>query len=411
MKIALFTDAFLDLTGGVITSVGNLKVELERQGHTVYLFSTGFRRSEAEKKRLQKQHIFVVPSCFWCFRGLTPVSRRPGIIEKWLKKNFVELKDFDIFHIHYEGGCSIAGLRLGKEWHIPTVQTMHGREDVGVKSIAPLGLRSFVAGGLNWFHSWYLPHPQKVKKDDKYAYDFPSRKMWELMVNHANAADLVLTPTDHFRRKLIHYGVKRDTQVLANGFLDEKFPNDVDVKVLKPGETLRIVWHCRLMPEKRLMVFLEALKNVNGKYRLDVFGDGPDYRKAAKMIKKYQMPIALHGSKPFSEVEKYIRKAHLDVLVSYNYDTFGMTLIEAAAYGVPSLVCDLDMREVLSEDRLFICDGLDASAIERGIQAILDQPSQIEEVSRKLLDSRYDFAQSRRAAESVKIYETLRRKA
>lgn len=270
MKIAFFSDCYLDLTGGIVTSINAQKAELERRGHTVYVFSSGFPKTKAELEKLAKQNIFQVPSCDLCFRGLTPVSRRPKIIERWLLKNYSEIKDFDIFYIHYESGCSIAGLRLAKQLNIPSVQVMHGREDMGETNIIPFGFRTIVAILLNWFHSWYLPHKVEVKRDNYLANNFAKAKMWTMMVNHANYADLVLTPSEHFRKKLKHYGVKKEIKVLPNGFADEKLLKKLETRVLKEGEELRIIWHSRVSAEKRMMPFLHALKDVKGKYRLDV---------------------------------------------------------------------------------------------------------------------------------------------
>ena len=169
MNIAIFSDCYLDLTGGIVTSINAQKSALEAAGHTVYIFSTGYPKSDQELKKLASQNIFQVPSCKLLFRGLTPVSRRPGIIEEWLLREHPVLKSCDIFYIHYESGCSIAGLRLGKQLKIPTVQVMHGREDMGEASIIPHGFRTLVATLLNWFHSWYIPHPIKVRRDDHLA--------------------------------------------------------------------------------------------------------------------------------------------------------------------------------------------------------------------------------------------------
>ena len=128
MRIAFFTDCYLDLTGGIVSSINAQKTELENRGHTVYLFSTGFPKSEKKLKKLSEKNIFQVPSCKVFFRKIAPVSRRPKIIEKWLLKNHPEIKNFDIFYIHYESGCSIAGIRLARKLNIPVVQVMQDRK-------------------------------------------------------------------------------------------------------------------------------------------------------------------------------------------------------------------------------------------------------------------------------------------
>ena len=84
MKIAFFSDCYLDLTGGLVSSMNAQKKALEKAGHEVCIFSTAYPKTEQEIKKLAEQHIYVVPSCKYLIRGLTPISRRPGIIEKWL---------------------------------------------------------------------------------------------------------------------------------------------------------------------------------------------------------------------------------------------------------------------------------------------------------------------------------------
>ena len=118
MKIAIFSDCYLDLTGGIVTSIDADKAELERRGHTVYIFSSSFPKTDQEKKELAKKNIFPVKSCRVFGRGITPIARRPRIIEKELEKKYPEIKDFDLYYIHYEAGCSIAGLRLAKKYKI-----------------------------------------------------------------------------------------------------------------------------------------------------------------------------------------------------------------------------------------------------------------------------------------------------
>ena len=310
MKIAIFSDCYLDLTGGITSSINAQKAALEKAGHTVYIFSTGYPKSTKELKKLADQNIFQVPSCKYLFRGLTPVSHRPKIIEKWLLREHSEIKDFDIYYIHYESGCSIAGLILGKRLHIPTVQVMHGREDMGVTNIIPFGFRTIVAALLNWFHSWYIPHPIKIHRDDYLADTTAKAKMWTLMVNHANFADYIITPSHHFAKKLTHYGVKKKIQIFPNGYPNQNFPTSPEAKNLKPGETLQIIWHSRLSGEKRIMPFLQALSQVEDKYHLNVYGSGADLEKAKHYATKHNLNVTFHGNAKFATVQNAILKSH-----------------------------------------------------------------------------------------------------
>ena len=416
MKIAFFSDCYLDLTGGITSSINAQKRALEDNGHEVYIFTTGYPRPKKARQNLAKKHIFLVPSCRFFFRGLTPISRRPKTIERWTLKNHPEVKNFDIFYIHYEAGCSIAGLRLGRKLHIPTVQVMHGREDMGETNLIPHGFRTTVAVILNWLHSRYLPHSVKIPRDNYCADSLAKAKMWELMVAHANAADLVLTPSAHFRKKLLHYGVVKDIKVFPNGFPDYKYPLNPTIKSLTPREILRIIWHSRVSAEKRMMPFLHALnilqQTVNKspnppKFTLDVYGGGGDYFRAKRFAKRHRLNITFHGNAKFEVVQTAIGKAHLDVLVSYDFDTFGNTLIEAEAHGVPVFFCDPDMKEIVPKGSFVFSQSPSPQDMAAALYDLLQHPDHIEQMSRVMLTHRSEVLISHRIKRLEQIFQEL----
>lgn len=394
MKIAIFSDCFLDLTGGIVTTISAQKKELEKRGHTVHVFSSAYPKIKEETARLNKENIFPVKSCRLFGRGLTPIARRPKIIEKEILTKYPEIKDFDCFYVHYEAGCSIAGLRLGKKLNIKTIQVMHGREDIGEQNLIPFGFKTIVAAALNLFHSWYLPHPLKVKKDNYLATTIAGSKMWTLMVNHASYADLVLTPSVHFQKKLQHYGVKKPIQVLPNGVSDELFVPNLKPKVLSKDEPLKIIWHSRVSKEKRIMPFLEALTKVQGAYQLDVYGDGNDYKNAKKYARKFNLKVIFHGAAPFAKIYPEIIKSHLDVLNSYNFDTFGMTLVEAESAGAPALFVDPDLEEIVPASGAVFVESSKTnlppspSEVAKVIDDLISHPDKITKMSSAMLSHR-----------------------
>lgn len=418
MKIAIFTDCYLDLTGGIVTVIASQKAELERRGHTVELFTTGYPRDAKTLHRLARQNIFVVPSCRFLLRGLTPVSRRPDLIKKWLRETHAELKSFDIFYVHYEAGCSIAGLQLAKELGIPSVQVMHGREDVGESCLVPFGFRTLVATILHHLHIKFLLRsspkpsyaPAQIPRDHYLATTLARAKMWELMVNHANYPDLVLAPSDHFRKKLQHYGVTNHLQVLPNGFSDANFVPRLKPRTFSGQRTpLRLIWHSRVSGEKRIMPFLKSLTMLAGPYHLDVFGDGEDLWRAKIYAKLHRLNVAFHGATKFAKLQPYLQKAHLDILVSYNYDTFGMTLIEAAAFGTPSLICDPDLKESVPEGCYLLAKGPSPAAVAAAINQIFTHPELIEQMSKTALTHRRELLMSRRMDQLEQIFRTVKK--
>lgn len=409
MKIAIFTDCYLDLTGGITTSINADKAELERLGHTVYVFSSGYPRSKEERQKLTKSHIYPVKSCRVIGRGITPIARRPGIIERELEKEYPEIRDFDVYYIHYEAGCSIAGLRLAKKYGIRSIQVMHGREDMGEDRLIPYGFRTIVATLLNWFHSWYIPHKIKVDRDDYLADTIAKAKMWTLMVNHANYADIVVSPSEHFKRKLQHYGVKKPFEVLPHGLADSLCETKVKPRKLKSDERLEMIWHSRLSGEKRVMMFLEALKilNRNSDYHLNVYGDGPDGLRAREYARRHHLPVIFHGNTPHEKVWRALSNSHLDILASYNFDNYSMTLVEAAVSGAPAFIVDPDMEEILPHGGYIMAKGPSPKEIADALSNLLDHPERIEKMSRAQIAGR----DKKRISLKIKKFEKIASKA
>lgn len=403
LKIAIFSDAYLDLTGGITSSINAQKAALEANGHTVEVFSTGYPRSRAKIAKLAQQNIFLAPSCRLFFRGLTPVSRRPQLIRAWLLTHHPELRDYDVFYVHYEAGLSITALKLARELKIPSVQVMHGREDMGEANIIPLGFRTLIAIILNLAHSRYLPHRLRIPRDSYLADTLAKTQMWELMVAHANFPDLVLTPSHHFRQKLHHYGVKTDIKILPNGLADHNFPDHVTAKSLKPGEPLKLIWHSRLSAEKRILPFLKALTMVDFPYQFDVFGSGPDIARAIAFARAHRLNATFHGTVSFAELEPYLRRAHLDILSSYNFDNYAMTLVEAEAFATPAFICDPDLQEIVPEDSFVLSQDETPAAMANALSDLYRHPSRLAKMSQILLKARSEVLISKR----IKILENI----
>lgn len=410
MRIAIFSDCYLDLTGGIVSTINTEKAALEKRGHTVTVFSSAYPHSETELNNYAKQNIFPVPSCKVFGRGLTPIARRPKVIEKWLLKNHPEIKDYDIFYIHYEAGCSIAALRLAKELHIPSVQVMHGREDMGEAGLIPFGLRTLVAVLLNWFHSWYLPHPIKIHRDDYLATTIAKAKMWTMMVNHANFADLVITPSEHFKRKLIHYGVTKPIIALHHGIKDELISEPATERTFLPNDALRLVWHSRVSGEKRPMELLEALRLLHQKhtnYHLTVYGNGPALKRAKRYVRRHHLKVTFHGNTKFEKLWQAIKTSHLDILISYNYDTFGMTLIEAEAAGTPAFIVDPDMQEIIPAGSYLLAKGPEPVEMAAALEQIYQHPELITKMSQTMLKHRDGIRISQKISRLEQIFSDM----
>lgn len=401
MKIAVFTDIYAPWgSGGIATSIKAQKDELEHLGHEVVVFCPGF---EAREK-----NVITVPSHKTLRISGSVIAKRPKIIEEFVLEQFPDFAQFDVVHVHYEASCSIAGIRLAKRFGLPLVQTMHGREDVAIAVNIIHPFKYIVVGALNFAHRCYLPHTVKVKRDKFQAPTASRAKMWVLMVNHAEQANVVITPSNHFARKLEHYGVTRPIVVVSNGIPQELVETEFPVREMQDGDVLKMVWNSRVSKEKRIMPFLKALRMLNRPYMLHVYGDGNTLKRAKRYAKRHGLKVKFYGEVKRPKIIERMREAHLGVTTSYNFDTQAMTLLEAEVTGMPAFFCDPAMREVVPQGSYVLADGPEAEAMAITLENM--PAEQIRKMSEVMLRNRKNVTQSKQIKELMKAYQLAQEK-
>ena len=397
MRIAVFTDIYAPwATGGIVSSIQAQKRELEKLGHTVVVFCPGFDSDDPT--------VVTVPTFKWLKINETAVARTPQEIETAILDQRPEFgREFDLVHAHYEAACSIAGIRLARRFGLPVVQTMHGREDMAIAvNVAP-ALRFGVAEALDLLHAQCLEHGVEVERDQFQAPTLTRARMWRLMVNHAESADIVVTPTRHFAEKLRHYGVTRPLRVVSNGVDEDLVTQEFQVRRLEEGAPLLMLWNSRVSHEKRIMPFLKAVAQLQRPYHLTVYGDGNDLKKAQRYARQQDLVVEFRGRRPRTEIIRQMGSAQLAIMASYNFDTQGMTLLEAKATGLPVFFCDPNMREVVPEGSYVLAAGPEPEAMAAALEAL--PAGQIEKMSRVMMAHREEALQSAQIQKLLAVYQ------
>ena len=397
MRIAVFTDIYAPwATGGIVSSIQAQKRELEKLGHTVVVFCPGFDSDDPT--------VVTVPTFKRLKINETAVARTPQEIETAILDQRPEFgREFDLVHAHYEAACSIAGIRLARRFGLPVVQTMHGREDMAIAvNVAP-ALRFGVAEALDLLHAQCLEHGVEVERDQFQAPTLTRARMWRLMVNHAESADIVVTPTRHFAEKLRHYGVTRPLRVVSNGVDEDLVTQEFQVRRLEEGAPLLMLWNSRVSHEKRIMPFLKAVAQLQRPYHLTVYGDGNDLKKAQRYARQQELAVEFRGRQPRTEIIRQMGSAQLAIMASYNFDTQGMTLLEAKATGLPVFFCDPNMREVVPEGSYVLAAGPEPEAMAAALEAL--PAGRIEKMSRVMMAHREEALQSAQIQKLLAVYQ------
>ena len=415
MRIAVFTDLYLEIAGGIPSSISAQKKELEKLGHEVTVFCPGFSKPK-------EKNVVILPTASLIKINGAPCARWPHIVVKFIGKEYPFFKDsFDLIHAHYEAGASIAAILIAKKYKMPLVQTMHGREDMAIAVNVSHPFKTFSGCGLNAIHKHYLKKitkKVKIKRDKYLAPTIARAKMWELMVREANCADQVITPSQHFADKLKHYGVSKPITAVSNG-VEDKTANSYHWKIrsLKKGskEPVRIIWTSRLSREKRIMPFLEALKLVkeeSNNFFFTAVGDGNEYDTAKKFVLDNGLAknVKFLGAVPHEKVLELLKDEHLSIINSYGFDTQGLTILEAGAVGLPVIYCDKDMDQVVIKGAGMRAFDESPKQMADLILHIINNPEVIEEMSKAAMKRRDQVLQSTQIKNLLAVYKKALKK-
>ena len=407
MKIAVFTDLYLEVTGGIPSSISAQKAELEKLGHEVIVFTPGFKSTDSS--------VVLLPTAKHLTINGAPLAKWPNLVVKFIEKNYPNFgQDFDLIHSHYEAGASIAASMLAKKYNLPLVQTMHGREDMAIAVNVAHPFKTFAGKGLNLIHNHYLKNITgkiSVQKDNYLAPTIATKNMWELMIRQANTADEIITPSQHFADKLAHYGALKPITVVSNG-VDDRIANKYKwpIRSLKNGEKLQIIWTSRLSKEKRIIPFLEALqivKNSSNDFFFTALGDGNELELAKKFIKTHKLEdnCKIIGAVSHDKVLEYLKDQHVSIINSYGFDTQGLTILEAGVTGLPVIYCDEDMDGVLLKNAGMRAENETPEAMAALILSLIRSPEKIQQMSESAFKSREQALQSTQIKNLIKVYE------
>lgn len=409
MRIALFTDIYLDIPGGIPSSIKAQKSALQKLGHKITIFCPGDQTNNTEKD------LYIVPTHRLLRPNQAPLAKRPKKILHSIKKEYPVFSDyFDLVHVHYEASCSIAGVKLAKEHKLKLIQTMHGREDIAINTNLPAPTKYLVAKLLNIMHSISLGRlssktERLPRKDSFLIKNSVCQNMWQLMVRQANLADAVISPSAHFAKNLKHYGVKKPIHVISNGVDDSYLQNlSFSVRFFKPNEPLRIIWNSRLSKEKRILPFLQSVANSKHKDRIDltIIGDGNQMQEAKIFAKSHlqSSQIKFLGIIPHEQIFNFMQNQHISVINSYGFDTQGMTILEAVACGLPILYADPAMDEVVPEHGGLRSPNDSVAAMTDTIDQLFAHPALIEEMSKNAIKAKDSVLQSTQISKLLELY-------
>lgn len=370
MKIAIVCDFYLDYVGGAQSSIQEQRAALEEAGHTVFLISA-VRRRGGSRIRMRTGALEIRPS--WTVPGviLPVVGARANLVA--ILARYLRMMRVDVVHLQTEFGLAHAATRAARSIGIPVVHTVHTLywQSTGpwTSLLAPV-LRASLE---NVTASRFTRRPLSIRPTDNL--------LRNLTLTMALEADVVVSPSEHQAVDLVAAGVTAPVVVIPNPVA--RSPRPATPLSLDNGTRPRLLWVARCEPEKRPLVFieavLEALDRTNGAFDVDFVGGGSQLRRARQLADGIPN-IRIHGKLDHGAVIDLMDDAALVVLTSYDFDNQPMTIAEAISRRRGILYCDPKLAEGLATAG-YLAATPDIRGLADAIVALVETPSRLRALS------------------------------
>jgi len=322
MNIAIFTNNYLPNPYGVTVSVETFREELEKRGHTVYIFAPKWKGYVDVPRACPPEYfseknsgrVFRYPSIDIEFKFRFPLP----IPYCWKMRRILKNLKIDIIHSQHPNLLGSVALRLARKRKIPLVFTWHTLYD-HYTNFVPLIPKKWVEKYI-------------IKK----------------AVDYANSADIVIAPTASIIAILKKWGVKKEIIPIATGIKAEKFDGANREGIRKKygiaeDESLLLLVS-RLTEEKNIEFVFRSVKEIlkkDKKIKFLVAGDGYLLPKLKKYCEKEKISasVIFAGLVPRAELKNYYSASDIFVYGSKS-ETQGIIPLEAMYLELPIVAVD-----------------------------------------------------------------------
>lgn len=398
-RIALVCDYSLDYLGGAQSAFLDEARLLRERGHHVVIVAPASRRSDGGALaawRADGEDVIAVRARVTLPGVQLPVIRNTGALRSRLSREFDE-RGTDVVHVHSEFGLSAAAVSVAHSRGIRTVQTVHTffwRADV------PRGVRHAVATMIRAFGRWLRGFPTTHAQLAPAPVDSALRN---LTLSLAQRVDVVVSPSAHQAERLRDAGIC-SVRVVPNAVT----PGLVGEPLTEVSPPLRVLWVGRLVPEKRLLEWIDAVVRTAaavtpGSFEVEIVGEGP--LRAVAEQRAGDAPVRFLGRLPREGVHERMRAAHLVALTSHGFDNQPVTIVEAleARRGIFYVDPALTEGTELSGIR---ASGPDVRAMAQLLTALVRDPRPVLEASARAAEAAREFDPVLHVARIMDAYST-----
>ena len=309
--------------GGVQTSVRLQRKFLERAGLKVTVFAP------KSANALPDDDTVILPS-----RRLSPDGEYSAVWD--MEEAYVvaeavfEKQKFDLIHLQGDFAAAAVSLALAKKHNIPLIHHAHTNIDVVLERIIGKRLNARLFNFAAKKYCAVSGQPKQAANDG-----------WEYMAITYPHADLVLAPSSHFAKTIEEHGISKNVTVMINGVDDDSVAG-LKRQTEVPNKPVQFIWAGRFLREKRLLQTIRAFKKANLDAELVIYGTGALEKPAKSLVRTLRIghKVSFNGRVDREQMLQAFADADIVLQTSIGFETQGMTVFEAAAFGTPALCCD-----------------------------------------------------------------------
>ena len=319
MKILITTDWYKPIVNGVVTSVLNLKKELEERGHEVRVLTLSRDYHSYEEDGVYYIKSVNLEKIYPNVRAVLP--HREAYIQELIQWNP------DVVHSQCEFMTFSYAVKISRKCNCPLLHTYH----------------TIYEDYLHYLPGTFFQYTKGAALEKKMVAKFskavlkktqqviaPTKKVEELLKNYEVSEPISVIPTG--------IDLKRFQEVLSK---EERNRRREALGISKDSKVLVSIG--RLAKEKNLeeiLIYFQKLikEELTFKLKLLIVGDGPDRERLEGIAKTLQLQekVIFTGMVTPEEVAQYYQLGDVFVCAS-NSETQGITYMEALASGIPAL--------------------------------------------------------------------------
>lgn len=201
---------------------------------------------------------------------------------------------------------------------------------------------------------------------------FVRKKMSQWVIN---SAKLVTVVSERLALAMKKEGLEFQSHLLYNVVDTAKF----DIKQQKKPIFTFISVSCFEERSKNLMLLIDSIRQIHLNKECPVelllIGDGVDRNKVEHYAKESGCPAIFMGTLPPDETAEVLKRSHC-LVISSNYETFGIVAYEALACGLPVITTDVaDLKGIINEDSGFVVPINNIESMVVAMQKVIDNYS------------------------------------